>query len=252
MPLPWWLPYSTDHNFHYIRPAFYLFRAGLLLRRWHSAWRALAPPGRRTGAWSKASSFHSRRPRPWVSDVQSQSRQPSARHCPNYPWKASSEMRKRNVLIFTFLVLSLRADDWFYLWLNISVNHSLEVHEVDGGKEFGHEFGSGVLVELSLTLNTVQELPSLQVFHHNVGMGFVLQREREIKNWHPLDGDCPSSSSSYLYHINELHDIWVSLAQSQEFDLFRAVHLPGDDLDGELGPGLPVDAPPTHGEGAVA
>ena len=58
-------------------------------------------------------------------------------------------------------------------------------------------------------------------------------------------------NSTYLDHIDEFNNIWVSLAEPEELDLPGAVDPPGDDLDGVLLARGAVDAPPADSVGTV-
>ena len=63
------------------------------------------------------------------------------------------------------------------LWLEVPVDDPLEVHEVDGGHELGHDARGLRLVEAPLPPDPPQQLAALQVLHHNVGVRRVLNAE---------------------------------------------------------------------------
>jgi hypothetical protein len=56
----------------------------------------------------------------------------------------------------------------------------------------------------------------------------------------------------YLHDFDEFDNVRMSLAQSEEFNLPRAVHATWDNLDGALHSRLSVDAATADGVGTVA
>lgn len=114
------------------------------------------------------------------------------------------------------------------LRLKISVDDSPGVHEADGRNKLAHDPAGLSLGELVLLADALEQLAAFEQLEHQIGVRLVVK------------------------HLLEPHHVGVALARAQQVHLLRAVDAAADDFDGILDARLPVPAPSTHREAAIA
>ncbi len=80
-----------------------------------------------------------------------------------------------------------------YLWLQVPMYDSFEVHKVDRRDQFFHQFSSFHFGKPLLFSYPLQKFSSFEVFHDDVGMSIILEKRNRMSQDIALETTTPNS-----------------------------------------------------------